>query len=96
MKISSTHGTAYLTKVRGNGWCLESVVVDEDHRNEGVGSKLMKRALSKCNRPIYLLATSELGGDVKRLIKFYESFGFEKTKQSQKDGLEFNYNMVLW
>ena len=56
----------------------------------------MKKALVKCNRPIYLLATSELGGDGDKLTKFYESFGFEKAKQPRNDGLGFNYNMVLW
>ena len=75
---------------------MESIVVDENHRNKGIGSKLMKKALVKCNRPIYLLATSELGGDVDKLTKFYESFGFEKAKQPRNDGLGFNYNMVLW
>ena len=96
MKISSAHGTAYLTKIQGSGWCLESIVVDEGHRNKGIGSKLMRRALDKCNRPIYLLATSELGGDAEKLTKFYESFVFEKAKQPRNDGLGFNYNMVLW
>lgn len=69
---------------------MESIVVNENHRNKGIGSKLMKKALDKCNRPIYLLATSELGGDVDKLTKFYESFGFEKAKQSRNDGLGFN------
>ena len=96
MKISYAHGTAILAKIRGNVWLLESIVVDEEYRNEGIGTKLMERALQKCSRPIYLLATSELGGDTKRLIKFYESFGFEKTKQPRNDGIGFNYNMVLW
>lgn len=78
MKIRSAHGTAYLTKIQGSGWCLESIVVDENYRNTGIGSKLMKKALDKCNRPIYLLATSELGGDVEKLTKFYESSDLTK------------------
>ena len=96
MKVSLKHGALYMTKVRGAGWLLESVIVDPEHRGSGIGTRLMKRALQKSGRPVYLLATSELGGDAKRLVSFYERFGFEKAKQRKRDGLGFNYNMVLW
>ena len=93
MKIELAHGRAYLTRTPC-GWYLESIVVDEGYRNKGIGTKLMKKVTQKCDSPIYLLATSELGGDYQRLIRFYEKFGFEKRKQPRNDGVGFNYNMV--
>ena len=95
MKIELAHGVVYLTKVRSGGWYLASILVDEEYRGKGVGTRLMEKVMKQCDPPIYLLATSELGGDVKRLFKFYKSFGFVKTKQPRYDGLGFNYNMVF-
>lgn len=93
MKISLKHGAAYLHKVRGYGWYLDSIIVDEAHRNEGIGTKLMEKIISKCDDHIFLLASCELGGQTDRLIDFYKRFGFEYQRRMTVD-LGLNYNMV--
>lgn len=95
MKLTLSHGNIYLSKLSNGGWYIDSIMVDHDYRNRGIGTRLMRKALMKCNTPIYLLASSELGGDYTKLLAFYESFGFQFVKR-QKDKIEFNYNMVLY
>jgi len=94
MKIALAHGTAQLEKLRRGGWYLHSIIVDDAYRGQGIGSRIMKKILLTCEPPIFLLATGELGGDPARLVHFYESFGFKKTKQSPHEGVGYNYNMV--
>ena len=94
MKIKLAHGQAYIEKIFGV-WFLVSISVDEEHRNKGIGTKLMNNVLKKCGRPIFLLATDELGGDVARLKEFYKRFGFKDYRQKRSDGLPYNANMVL-
>ena len=96
MKIKFSHGQAYVEKDPGVGWCLVSIVVDENFRQKGIGTKLMNSVLKKCGRPIYLLATDELGGDPFRLKEFYKRFGFVPYRQKRKDGLSYNANMILY
>lgn len=95
MKIKLAHGVANLIRA-GNGWYLDSIIVDEAYRNQGIGHRLMERVINRCNPPIYLLASSELGGDVAKLYSFYREFGFEKIKPRKSERIEYNYNMVLW
>ena len=94
MLIKLAHGQAYAEKVSGF-WFLNSIVVEAEYRNKGVGTKLMNKVLNRCGRPIFLLATDELGGDVVRLKEFYKRFGFVDYRQKRKDGLPYNANMVL-
>lgn len=95
MKIQRAHACAYLTKLQCGGWYLDSITVEESYRNHGKGTALMKIILSKCEKPIYLLATSELGGDTYRLVDFYKKFGFVSEKQEKNSAVPFNYNMVI-
>lgn len=95
MKITLSHGQAYVEKIPGGGWYLVSINVDEQHRKKGIGTRLMNNVLKKCGRPIFLLATDELGGDPVRLKAFYKKFGFTTYKQKRNDGLPYNANMVL-
>ena len=96
MKIKRAHACAYLTKLKYGGWSLDSIIVEESYRNKGKGTALMKTILSKCEKPIYLLATSELGGDACRLVDFYMRFGFVLEQQKKNSAVPFNYNMVLY
>lgn len=76
---------------------IDSIIVDPQHRNEGVGTKLMNTVLQKCGRPVVLLATSELGGDLDKLFTFYKRFGFKTvTRRDRLEGFPYNYNMILW
>lgn len=92
MKITRKHGCAYAEKINGYGWYLHSITVDQEYRNSGIGTMIMTQIVNKCGRPIYLYVSSELGGDTKKLYKFYSRFGFEKYKGSVEG---YNYNMVL-
>lgn len=95
MKIEKDHARLYMEKVPGCGWVLHSILVDEGYRGKGIGTKLLQEALNKCGRPVYLFATRELGGDLKRLRKFYGRFGFEPYKQGKQDTFPYRFNMIL-
>ena len=95
MKIKLAHGLAYAEKVSGC-WFLVSISVDCEYRKKGIGTRLMRTILKRCGRPIFLLATDELGGDTVRLKEFYKRFGFVPYKQKRSDDLPYNANMVLY
>ena len=93
MNIKLAHGSAYAEKINGYGWYLHFVRVDDGYRNKGIGTRLMENIIKRCSgNTIYLLVTSELDGDVERLYKFYERFGFEKQEGNH---IGYNYNMVF-
>lgn len=94
MKVKLAHGTAQLIKLKGSGWYLYSIIVDENYRNRGIGTRIMEKIIRTCDPPIYLLATSELGDNGIRLVQFYERFGFTKEKQRLQNSVGYNYNMV--
>lgn len=94
MKVKLAHGTAQLIKLKGSGWYLYSIIVDENYRNRGIGTWIMEKIICTCDPPIYLLATSELGDNGIRLVQFYERFGFTKEKQRLQNSVGYNYNMV--
>ncbi len=96
MRIQLAHGTAVVERMPGYGWYLTSIFVEREYRQKGIGTKLMKKVLDKCGRPIYLMATGELGGDVRLLKEFYGRFGFVDYRQKNSDGLPYNANMVLF
>jgi ribosomal protein S18 acetylase RimI-like enzyme len=93
VKIKRAHGSVELEYLRCGGSYLHSIEVDPDWQGRGYGSHLMKLALEKSRYPVYLLASSELGGDVDRLVKWYKRFGFVKKRGSD---VGYNYNMVRW
>lgn len=95
MKIERAHGKLYMEKVPGCGWVLTSILVDQEYRGQGVGSAMLQEALKKCGRPVYLFATNELGGDLKRLKKFYKRFGFIAYKGDGRDLFPYRFNMIL-
>lgn len=95
MVIKRQHGRLYLEKLNGVGWMLTSILEDEDYRGQGIGSEMLQEALKKCGRPVYLFATNELGGDLKRLRKFYRRYGFEPYRKSEPDMFPYRVNMWL-
>lgn len=54
----------------------------------------MRKALEKCGHPVYLFATPELGGDLKRLKKFYNRFGFEPFNGNKRDMFPYKSDMI--
>lgn len=93
MVIKKAHGVLHMEKVPGCGWALHSILVDDGYRGQGIGSSMLREALSRCGRPVYLFATNELGGDLKRLRKFYRRFGFVPYKKN--DMFPYRFNMIL-
>ena len=74
---------------------LESIVTEPEFRNKGIATATLIEFLKdvkNTGKPIYLLASSELGGDKDQLIKWYQKHGFTYVKD--KDDMEYNYNMV--
>ena len=92
--IQKPHGKLFMEKVPGFGWVLSSIVVEAGYRNQGIGSAIMREALEKCGRPVFLFATPELGGELKRLKRFYKRFGFEPCRENKKDLFPYRYNMI--
>lgn len=93
MVIKHKHGILYAEKIPGNGWCIASIRVDPEYQCQGIGTELMKEALEKIGRPVYLFATPEFGSEVKRLKRFYQSFGFEPFKDKYGDLFPHKFNM---
>lgn len=93
MKIKRAHGSVELEYLKCGGTYLHSIHVDPEYRDKGYGSRLLELALEKARFPVYLLASTELGGDFDRLTKWYKRFGFVKNRGRD---VGYNYNMVRW
>lgn len=62
---------------------ISSIIVPKEKRNRGIGTKVMEEICDFADKHklnILLTPTSEFGGNKRRLIQFYKSFGFEKNK----------------
>ena len=59
---------------------LESIVVPKEHRGTGVGTLVMNNDVI-----ISLTPSSDFGGKVARLKKFYSNFGFVPNKGRKKE-----------
>jgi len=92
MKIKLSHGEANIEKLKYSGWYLHSIIIEENYRGKGIGTRLMEKILLKCDTPIYLLSDGSMGGDPERLFEFYKKFGFKKKKGND---IGYNYNMIL-
>ena len=95
MVIERKHGKLYAEKIHGYGWCITSIIVEDGHRGKGTGSSLMTEAMKRCGRPIYLYASPEFGGDIKRLKSWYRRLGFISYKGDGRDQFPYKFNMIL-
>jgi len=67
---------------------LRRVVVPQDQRNKGIGSKVMQDLIKYAqqnNKDIFTTPSSDFGGSKSRLVQFYKSFGFKNNKGSNRD-----------
>ena len=67
---------------------LDKIVVPEDLRGRGVGSKAMKKIIKYAdqnNKTIALTPSTDFGGNKSKLTKFYKSFGFVMNKGRNKN-----------
>ena len=82
--------TSFYFNETDNNIELISLFVNESERSKGQGSAFLsdlKKYSDKTGKPIIVKATSEFGGDVKRLNKFYPDNGFQKVGENK-----FEYN----
>lgn len=74
-----------------NGLTLSKIVVSENQRSEGIGTKVMNDLIDyadKNNLPIGVTPDTTFGGSKTRLESFYKKFGFVRNKGRNKD---FNF-----
>lgn len=70
---------------------LSSIVVRDNQRNEGHGTKALEEVIKYAEtvrKPLLAFVTSELGGQLDRLTKWYTKFGFYE----EYNLLNTNYN----
>lgn len=98
MIVQIQHAKAYCERVKGHGWYISNISVEEGYRRQGIGTALMTKVVNKLGRPIYLYASTEYGSDIDGLESFYKKFGFEKISNIDRVNLrDFPYkvNMIL-
>lgn len=67
---------------------LSQIIVPKSQRKAGIGTTAMKALTDYAdttNQRIVLSPSSDFGGTVSRLIKFYKRFGFVQNKGRNKD-----------
>ena len=67
---------------------IESIVVPKENRRQGVGSSVMFDVIRWADKNGYILAlspSSDFGGSVPKLRKFYKQFGFVRNLGRNKD-----------
>ena len=77
---------------------VDVIQVDEQMRGLGIGTSIMTRIVAyseAVQKPMVLFASSELGGDVEALKRWYQSLGFIECNDA---GFEHDakYNMVRY
>ena len=73
---------------RGDKAVLDKVVIPEEMRNQGLGSKFMQdltEMASKEGKTLALTPSADFGGNKKRLEEFYGRYGFKPNKGKNKD-----------
>jgi GNAT superfamily N-acetyltransferase len=76
------------SKKEGRPTILSRVVVDKKKRGEGQGSKFMNDLIAHADERGHTLAltpSSDFGGSVPRLHRFYGRYGFVPNKGKHKD-----------
>ena len=67
---------------------LSKVVIDKKNRGQGLGSKFMEDLITHADEKGHILAltpTSDFGGSIPRLHRFYGKYGFVANKGKNKD-----------
>jgi GNAT superfamily N-acetyltransferase len=77
---------------------LSRIVIKDEFRNSGVGSKIMEDLITYADRNKQIIAltpASDFGGNKNRLIQFYKRFGFKHNKGIHKS-YEFRDAMIRY
>lgn len=67
----------FSTALGGKVAILEDLIIDKEHRNKGLGTKLIKHAISHCQNNDYKRITLLTDITNKNAQKFYSKMGFE-------------------
>lgn len=81
-------GVVFDPAERGNIITLQSIRVPGSMRDKGIGTEIMKALVDHADangKIIALSPTSDFGGNLGRLKKFYKGFGFVENKGRNKD-----------
>jgi GNAT superfamily N-acetyltransferase len=97
-KIPFTHSDATYIEVEefDNHIYVHSLVIKEERRNLGTGTKIMEEIISyakRKNKPLVGFASHELGGDINSLNRWYKKLGFHE--EYNKIETDFNYNIRI-
>lgn len=87
-RLSEKYGVKLYLSDRKANIQLNDIIVPEDERNEGVGTKVMEeivRYADENDRIVTLTPDSMYGGSKARLTKFYKRFGFTMNTGRRKD-----------
>lgn len=77
---------------------LSRIVIKDEFRNSGVGSKIMEDLITYADQNKQIIAltpASDFGGNKNRLIQFYKRFGFKHNKGVHKS-YEFRDAMIRY
>jgi len=67
---------------------ISRIVVPKNKRNEGIGTEVIEKILEYADdndKDVFVTPTSDFGGSMTRLTKFYKSFGFVPNKGKYRD-----------
>ncbi len=73
---------------KGNKITISKMVVPKEHRGKGVGTKHLKKITDYADenkKTVALTPSSDFGGKISKLKKFYKSHGFIENKGKNKD-----------
>jgi hypothetical protein len=67
---------------------VSKIVVNPEHRNQGIGTKIMNDVIAyanSVNKPVSLSPSKDFGGKIGKLKQFYGGLGFKPNKGRNKD-----------
>ena len=67
---------------------IHKMVVPKEKRGQGIGSSYLKKVTEEADKKgktIALSPSSDFGGNVNKLKKFYKSHGFQENKGKKRD-----------
>ena len=77
-EMEDTISHLFIEVIDNHNSIITEIIVPEEERNNGIGTKLMEVALATIKtRNVLLNPTDIFGSDLNRLIDFYGNFGFK-------------------
>lgn len=86
--VDENKGLKLSVSQRGDVATIDKIIVPEDLRGQGVGTKAMNKIIEWAdanNKTLALTPSADFGGDKTRLKSFYKGLGFVENKGANKD-----------